>query len=259
MTWFLEGNLLRNTTRPRAHLSWWNCFGNLIVSVTTRFSASAPQIFLQPVSVERLNRQMLSTHHRCPYSTYSSAWGASSRSVVKRKDVPICITRVWGWGECLSMKPVMEFTEMQKDTFPASSSQRGTSFKKGTAKLKVNFVLRLHLHLTSLNYKQNLSGKAYETPWYSDSLPFRLRFSSKTMNHPIKKKTKKHKYTKILHPRNFRASPDIPVVDILSHHHHQQSEGARSTQELCGHRARSERGGLHLPHRLKASAFKLCF
>jgi len=62
------------------------------------------------------------------------------------------------------MKPVMEFTEMQKDTFPASSSQRGTSFKKGTAKLKVNFVLRLHLHLTSLNYKQNLSGKAYETP-----------------------------------------------------------------------------------------------
>lgn len=51
----------------------------------------------------------------------------------------------------MTIKPIIEFREMQKDAFSAPQSR--TSFNEE----QQNFVPRLHLHITSLNCKWNLS------------------------------------------------------------------------------------------------------
>lgn len=124
---------------------------------------------------------MLGIHHRCPYSTCSSVWVFSSYCVLKWRYVFIYIIKVWVWVECSSAKPIMGFKEMQNDIFPASSSQRGTSFNKEAQNL-LKFCFRTAFTQV-LIAKRTFQCKTYVT---CDSLSFRLRFSSKTMSYPTK-------------------------------------------------------------------------
>lgn len=129
--------------------------------------------------------------------------------------------------------------------FQLAPHRRGLHLIRNS-KIKVNFILRLHLHLTSLNCKQNLSVEDMKS---HDIPPFSLRFSSKATNYPTKIK-KTHTHTKIFHPKIFTATLDIPVADILSHHQNQKSKTATITQEQCGHNTQSKCRGLHIPQRL---------
>lgn len=153
MTWFFIVKLSRNTISLPVRLSRWNgqmqCSDNFVL-VISHFSASATNISPTDFCEVSHNRHMLSTHHQCPYSTYSSVWEFPSHSVLKRGYVLIYTVRVWGWRECLNTKLITEFREMQTDTFPASSSQKGLHLKRNS-KIKINFVLRLYLYLISLN------------------------------------------------------------------------------------------------------------
>lgn len=147
------------------------CFDSFVLSAITHFSASVTKIFLQLISVEFLTTGI---HHQCLYSTYSSVWEFSSYSVLKWQYVLIYIIKVWGGENVWAQNALWSLEKCRKMHFQLAPHRGGLHLIRNS-KIKVNFILRLHLHLTSLNCKQNLSVEDIQNPFHLSASGFQAK------------------------------------------------------------------------------------